>query len=287
MKAALLVESLTGNTWKAAELIADDLTQEGWTITGLAKLRQPDLAAIQDADMVLVGTWVHGLFVFGQTPWAAGDDLQPAGDARQAGRRVLHVRPQPRQEPGEAHRRRRRRPAPTSSAAWPSAARKLDAHSEVFASRLVAPIGRRLTPGVGLGPRRGRRPSITVLVDRGARSIESERSSDTTGNTPSGGASVGDVDAPPVAVDERARAPLLLDGARRVAVGGVGPVHAPPGRRVVAGVVDHQRPRPARRVQTREQERPVLGDRRGPGSTLPSSNVVGARRSVDSAPPGR
>ena len=46
MKAALLVESLTGNTWKAAELIADDLTQEGWTITGLAKLRQPDLAAI-------------------------------------------------------------------------------------------------------------------------------------------------------------------------------------------------------------------------------------------------
>jgi hypothetical protein len=71
MKAALLVESLTGNTWKAAELIAEHLSQEGWTITGLNRLRDPDLAAIQEADLVLVGTWVHGLFVVGQAPWAA------------------------------------------------------------------------------------------------------------------------------------------------------------------------------------------------------------------------
>jgi flavodoxin len=70
MKATMLVESLTGNTWKAAELIADDLRQEGWAINGLTKLRSPDLAAIQDADLVLIGTWVHGLFVVGQTPWA-------------------------------------------------------------------------------------------------------------------------------------------------------------------------------------------------------------------------
>jgi hypothetical protein len=70
MRAALLVESLTGNTWKAAELIAGDLRQEGWTITGLSRARQPDHAAIQSADVVLVGTWVHGLFVVGQTPWA-------------------------------------------------------------------------------------------------------------------------------------------------------------------------------------------------------------------------
>lgn len=70
MKAALLVESLTGNTWTAAERIADDLGQEGWTITGLSKVRQPDHGSIQDAEIVLVGTWVHGLFVVGQTPWA-------------------------------------------------------------------------------------------------------------------------------------------------------------------------------------------------------------------------
>jgi hypothetical protein len=69
MKAALLVESLTGNTWRAAELIADGLSQERWTITGLGKVRQPDYAAIQEADIVLVGTWVHGLIVVGVTPW--------------------------------------------------------------------------------------------------------------------------------------------------------------------------------------------------------------------------
>lgn len=70
MKAALLVESLTGNTWTAAEQIADLLQQERWTITGLSKVRQPDHASIQEADIVLVGTWVHGAFVFGQAPWA-------------------------------------------------------------------------------------------------------------------------------------------------------------------------------------------------------------------------
>lgn len=73
MKAALLVESLTGNTWRAAELIGDGLAQEGWTITGLSRVRTPDLASIQQADIVLVGTWTHGLFLVGQAPWAAGD----------------------------------------------------------------------------------------------------------------------------------------------------------------------------------------------------------------------
>jgi flavodoxin len=71
MKAALLVESLTGNTWKAAEMIGSNLQQEGWTITGLSKVKHPDHASIQAADIVLVGTWTHGLFVVGQAPWAA------------------------------------------------------------------------------------------------------------------------------------------------------------------------------------------------------------------------
>lgn len=70
MKAALLVESLTGNTWTAAEMIGRNLEQDGWTITGLSKVRQPDHASIQAADIVLVGTWTHGLFVVGQAPWA-------------------------------------------------------------------------------------------------------------------------------------------------------------------------------------------------------------------------
>jgi flavodoxin len=72
MKAAILVESLTGNTWKAGELIAADLQREGWQVTGLSPVKHPDLAAIQDAGVVLVGTWVHGLFVVGQSPWGVG-----------------------------------------------------------------------------------------------------------------------------------------------------------------------------------------------------------------------
>ena len=72
MKAAILFESLTGNTRKASELIAGNLQQEGWSVTGVCPVRQPEMAAIQDADMVIVGTWVHGLFVVGQSPWGIG-----------------------------------------------------------------------------------------------------------------------------------------------------------------------------------------------------------------------
>ena len=72
MKAALLVESLTGNTWKAAEAIATNLQQENWQITGLDPVRKPNYSAIQEADMVIVGTWVHGLFIVGQTPFGIG-----------------------------------------------------------------------------------------------------------------------------------------------------------------------------------------------------------------------
>ncbi|MDO8392123.1 MAG: flavodoxin family protein [Actinomycetota bacterium] len=72
MKAVILFESLTGNTRKAAELIATNLQQEGWGITGVCPVRRPEMAAIQDADLVVVGTWVHGLFVVGQQPWGLG-----------------------------------------------------------------------------------------------------------------------------------------------------------------------------------------------------------------------
>jgi len=69
-KAAILIESLTGNTWKAGELVAAGLQQEGWEITGFSRVREPDFGAIQEADVVLIGTWVHGLFVVGQGPFA-------------------------------------------------------------------------------------------------------------------------------------------------------------------------------------------------------------------------
>lgn len=72
MKAAILFESLTGNTRRAGELIAANLQQEGWGITGVSPVRRPEMASIQDADVVVVGTWVHGLFVVGQAPWGLG-----------------------------------------------------------------------------------------------------------------------------------------------------------------------------------------------------------------------
>ena len=72
MKAAILVESLTGNTWEAGERIGGLLQQEGWTITGLNRVKEPDHAAIQDADFVLIGTWTDGLFLVGQKPFGRG-----------------------------------------------------------------------------------------------------------------------------------------------------------------------------------------------------------------------
>ena len=72
MKAALLIESLTGNTQKAGDRIANDLQQVGWSVTGVSRVKLPDFGSIQDADMIIVGTWVHGLFVVGQAPWGLG-----------------------------------------------------------------------------------------------------------------------------------------------------------------------------------------------------------------------
>lgn len=69
MKAALLIESATGNTWKAGERIANDLTQEGWEIVGFDSVRRPNHGAIQAADFVIVGTWTDGLFLVGQRPF--------------------------------------------------------------------------------------------------------------------------------------------------------------------------------------------------------------------------
>ncbi len=137
MKAALLVESLTGNTWKAGELIADDLRQEGWTITGLNRLRDPDYAAIQEADMVLVGTWVHGLFVVGQTPWALSTISNlPAMRGKQAAVFCTFAL-----NPGKSLDKLTAAMQATGAQVVGGLAlsrSKLDRHSELFASRLVA-----------------------------------------------------------------------------------------------------------------------------------------------------
>jgi|SRR5215216_878538 flavodoxin len=140
MKAAVLVESLTGNTWKAAELIADDLTQEGWKITGLDRVRRPDLAAIQQADIVLVGTWVHGLFVVGQAPWGVSTISNlPAMRGKQAAVFCTFAL-----NPGNSLDKLTAAVQATGADVVGGLAlsrSKLDAHSEVFAGRLVDAVG--------------------------------------------------------------------------------------------------------------------------------------------------
>jgi hypothetical protein len=139
MKAVVLVESLTGNTWKAGELIAAKLQEEGVAITGVCKVRQPDHAAIQAADLVLVGTWVHGLFVVGQAPWGAGALAKiPAIAGKQAATFCTFAL-----NPGKSLDVMTRIVEGRGAAVIGGLAlnrSKLDAHSEEFVSRLLAVI---------------------------------------------------------------------------------------------------------------------------------------------------
>ncbi len=139
MKAALLVESLTGNTWKAADKVADLLAQERWSITGLSKVKQPDYASIQEAELVLVGTWVHGAFIFGQAPWAVSNiaNLPTMRGKRVAGFLTFAL------DPGNALDKLDRALGDTGAYVIGGLAMsrgKLDEHSEIFAERLVSAV---------------------------------------------------------------------------------------------------------------------------------------------------
>ena len=136
MKAALLVESLTGNTWHAAENVASLLQEEHWTITGLSKVRQPDYESIHEADFVLVGTWVHGAFIFGQAPWAANSIANlPAMRGKRAAAFCTFAL-----DPGSSLDRLTRAVGETGAYVLGGVAmnrRKLEAHSEEFVARLL------------------------------------------------------------------------------------------------------------------------------------------------------
>ncbi len=130
------MESLTGNTWEAAERVADLLQQERWTITGLSKVRRPDHASIQQADLVLVGTWVHGAFVFGQAPWAASNiaNLPAMRGKRAAGFCTFAL------DPGTALDKLDQALGDTGAYVIGGLAMnrgKLPQHTEIFAERLV------------------------------------------------------------------------------------------------------------------------------------------------------
>jgi hypothetical protein len=71
VRAIVIYESLTGNTRKAAELLARGLSAEGMA-TVACPISNIDYQALSEADLVVVGSWVDGLFVVGQRPGRVG-----------------------------------------------------------------------------------------------------------------------------------------------------------------------------------------------------------------------
>ena len=85
MPAVVIYESLTGNTRRAAEVIARELARRGISTT-VCSITAIDLQALSAADLVVVGTWTDGMFFFGQRPGRGGriKDRLPAMAGKQA-----------------------------------------------------------------------------------------------------------------------------------------------------------------------------------------------------------
>ena len=71
MNAVVIYESLTGNTEKAAQLIGGQLELRGIGVT-VCPTTDVNYQALADAELVIVGSWTDGLFLFGQKPARAG-----------------------------------------------------------------------------------------------------------------------------------------------------------------------------------------------------------------------
>jgi hypothetical protein len=71
MRAVVIYESLTGNTARAARLIADEMASRGIEVT-VYPITDIGLKDLAEADVVFVGTWVDGLVLFGHRPGRAG-----------------------------------------------------------------------------------------------------------------------------------------------------------------------------------------------------------------------
>ena len=67
MKVAVIYDSLTGNTKRAAHFIAEGFLAEGHEAS-VSPVNRLDLGAIGAADLVVLGSWVHGAFIIGQAP---------------------------------------------------------------------------------------------------------------------------------------------------------------------------------------------------------------------------
>ena len=71
MDVVVIFDSRTGNTERAATLIATGLRQAGASVS-VDSIDELDFGRLARADLVIVGTWTGGLFFFGQHPGGAG-----------------------------------------------------------------------------------------------------------------------------------------------------------------------------------------------------------------------
>jgi peroxiredoxin family protein len=70
-RAVVIYESLTGNTARAARLIAEEVAAHGVEVA-VYPITDIGLKDLAEADIVFVGTWVDGLILFGHRPGRAG-----------------------------------------------------------------------------------------------------------------------------------------------------------------------------------------------------------------------
>lgn len=70
VRALVIYESLTGNTRKAAGLIATRLVEAGHEAS-VSPVDRVDMQALKDADLVVVGAWTDGFIFVGQRPGRA------------------------------------------------------------------------------------------------------------------------------------------------------------------------------------------------------------------------
>jgi hypothetical protein len=71
MRAVVIYESLTGNTARAAQLIAEAAQAAGADVA-VFPIDRIGLKELAESDVVFIGTWVDGLVLFGHRPGRAG-----------------------------------------------------------------------------------------------------------------------------------------------------------------------------------------------------------------------
>jgi hypothetical protein len=71
VRAIVIYESLTGNTKTAGEAIAQRLRASGVAATA-CPITNIDYQELSAADLVVIGSWVDGIFVVGQRPGRVG-----------------------------------------------------------------------------------------------------------------------------------------------------------------------------------------------------------------------